>query len=145
MTQATPASAPAPAAPPVPQASGWIAVTDDMPDLAEDESDILYCRVVYDDAARPTDRRVGYFDGGEWKDIAGYKFSTYGGTVTHWYAPPELPSGVQAAGADWSKVHPKDWPHKCPKCGSGLSFTSYEPYCAYEDCRWNNDEQTRAL
>lgn len=69
----------------------WIAVADRMPPAAQDEGDILYCRVEYDDPKRPTDRRVGFFDGGEWKDVTGYKFATYGGTVTHWCEPPELP------------------------------------------------------
>jgi hypothetical protein len=46
--------------------------------------------------------------------------------------------GVPEAQTDWSKVPPDQWPSKCPKCGAGLSYTSYEPYCAYEDCRWNN-------
>lgn len=68
----------------------WIPVSERMPEAAKDDGDVLYCRVVYEAADRPTDRRVGYFDGGEWKDISGYKFATYGGTVTHWYEPPEL-------------------------------------------------------
>lgn len=41
----------------------------------------------------------------------------------------------------WTQVPHTKWPSKCPKCGSGLSYTSYEPYCAYEDCRWNNDPE----
>ncbi len=27
----------------------------------------------------------------------------------------------------------------CPKCGERLSYTSYEGYCAYTNCLWNND------
>jgi hypothetical protein len=68
----------------------WIPVSERMPAAAQDDGDVLYCRVVYEDAKRPTDRRVGYFDGGEWKDVSGYKFATYGGTVTHWFEPPEI-------------------------------------------------------
>lgn len=68
----------------------WIPVSERMPEPAQDHGDVVYCRVVYEAANRPTDRRVGYFDGGEWKDISGYKFATYGGTVTHWFEPPEL-------------------------------------------------------
>ncbi|CAM3342959.1 hypothetical protein [Paracidovorax anthurii] len=32
----------------------------------------------------------------------------------------------------------------CPRCGQRLSYTSYEGYCAYSDCRWNNDEATES-
>lgn len=28
----------------------------------------------------------------------------------------------------------------CPMCGERLSYTSYEGYCAYSSCCWNNDE-----
>lgn len=28
----------------------------------------------------------------------------------------------------------------CPRCGERLSYTSYEGYCAYSGCSWNNDE-----
>lgn len=28
----------------------------------------------------------------------------------------------------------------CPRCGRGLSYTSYEGYCIYADCHWNNEE-----
>lgn len=68
----------------------WIPASERMPEAAQDNGDVLYCRVVYDAPDRPADRRVGYFDGGEWKDISGYKFATYGGTVTHWFQPPEI-------------------------------------------------------
>lgn len=39
---------------------------------------------------------------------------------------------------NWSKVPHTEWPTKCPQCGQALSNTSYEPYCADEECRWNN-------
>lgn len=39
----------------------------------------------------------------------------------------------------WTQIPHTKWPSKCPRCGSGLSNTSYEPYCAYDNCRWNND------
>lgn len=28
----------------------------------------------------------------------------------------------------------------CPMCGERLSYTSYEGYCPYEGCHWNNDD-----
>lgn len=26
----------------------------------------------------------------------------------------------------------------CPRCAQKLSCTSYEQYCAYQECKWNN-------
>lgn len=57
-------------------------------------------------------------------------------------APSGTPAGAPAT--DWTKVPPDQWPTKCPKCGEGLSYTSYEPYCSYADCRWNNDDAAPA-
>lgn len=45
---------------------------------------------------------------------------------------------LQTGMHDWSKVPHTEWPKHCPRCGEGLSNTSYEPYCAYDDCGWNN-------
>lgn len=28
----------------------------------------------------------------------------------------------------------------CPMCGERLSYTSYEGYCPYAGCHWNNDD-----
>jgi hypothetical protein len=39
----------------------------------------------------------------------------------------------------WTQIPHTAWPKKCPRCGSGLSNTSYEPYCSDADCRWNAD------
>lgn len=30
----------------------------------------------------------------------------------------------------------------CPNCGERLSYTSFEGYCAFADCLWNNEECT---
>ena len=27
---------------------------------------------------------------------------------------------------------------RCPCCGEALSYTSFEAYCGYADCLWNN-------
>jgi hypothetical protein len=56
-----------------------------------------------------------------------------------WDTAPMQPE--PAAATDWTKVPPDQWPKKCPKCGAGLSYTSYEPYCAYTDCLWNFDDK----
>lgn len=28
----------------------------------------------------------------------------------------------------------------CPRCGELVSYAGNEPYCAYTDCRWNNED-----
>ena len=33
----------------------------------------------------------------------------------------------------------------CPKCGERLSYTSYEGYCAYTNCLWNNDDSADSV
>ena len=38
---------------------------------------------------------------------------------------------------NWRAIPPAQWPKTCPQCGAGLSVSD-EPYCAYEECRWNN-------
>lgn len=43
-------------------------------------------------------------------------------------------------GSAWTKIPHTQWPQRCPRCARGLSNTSFEPYCPYLDCLWNNEE-----
>lgn len=89
-----------------------------------------------------------------------HRYSVIRAIEQHDYEPPhwEVRQNAQGTSDDWdsgiwfgtfdSREEAEQFAHQlrtlslkeCPRCLRGLSCTSYEQYCAYDDCLWNNPQ-----